>query len=90
MESTRTRTHVRQFPLRKIEALVKLAVDNNLSLLQIGDVKIVPGPIPHNPVDAQRKLVEEIEKKAGRPLSEQELKDEILFGPGGSLKVEDE
>lgn len=90
MESIKTRVHARQFSMRKMEALVKLAVDNNLSLLQIGDVRIVPGAIPHSPVNAQKSFVEEIEKKAGRPLSSEELKDEILFGPGGSLKVEDE
>lgn len=91
MDSTkqkrRIRDHHRQFPVKKLEALIKLAVDNNLSLLEIGDVKIVPNPkaVPMPTL----KILEEAERRAGRPLTDAEKQDEILFGPGGSLKVDE-
>jgi DUF1009 family protein len=85
------RTHSRQFPLRKIEALVKIAVDNKLSLLQIGDVRIVPSGRTSSPetTEGTLKIIEEAQKRLKRPLTPEELQDEILFGPGGFSKVDE-
>jgi hypothetical protein len=86
-DSTKRRRHIRQFPLKKLESLVRIAVDNNLSLLQVGDVRIIPGGKTN--ASPHVKILEAAEKKAGRPLTEQEKRDEILFGPGGSLRLDD-
>jgi len=87
MVCTRTKAE-RQFPLKKLEALVKIAVDNNLSLLEVGDVKIVPVPRPFSPAFSQDTLYKKTEAKIGRPLTDREKEDEALFGPGGSIVSE--
>lgn len=86
------REHKHQFPLKRLEALIKLAIDFNLSLLEIGDVKIVPGPYRRpsaNDLNDKPSLLEEAEKRIGRKLTSQEVQDELLFGPGGAIKEED-
>lgn len=71
-----------------IERLIHLAIDNGLALLEVGDIKIVPGPRRAMPTEPS--FIKEAEKRVGRPLTPGEKRDEILFGPGGALKVDDE
>lgn len=83
------RDHKHQFPLKRLEALIKLATDFNLSLLEIGDVKIIPGPQRRqnfSDSNEKPKLIEEAEKRLGRELTAQEKQDEILFGPEGFIR----
>lgn len=71
-----------------LRAMVEIAVNNNLSLLEIGDVKIIPNPVKTPQPTLQ--ILDEAERKKGKPLTDQEKADEVLFGPGGSLRVDDD
>lgn len=73
-----------------LKALIGLAVDNNLSLLEIGDVKIVPSTRRNSEPEGTLQILKTAEQKAGRRLSAEEMQDEILFGPGGSVRVADD
>lgn len=72
----------------EIEKLIMLAVNNNLSLLEVGNVKIIPGPRQTQPEKLE--LIKQAERRMDRPLTAREMEDEVLFGPGGSIRPDDE
>lgn len=91
--ASKPRNHLRQFPIRRITSLIKLAIENDLEALELGDIKIVPRkrdrrPIPTN-IEGSLELFEREEKKKGEPLTDQEKTDIALFGPGGIIREED-
>ena len=86
MDSTR---HRKRIPVESIRQLVQLAVANNLSSLEIGDVRIVVNP--NRPIEPSKELqfIRDLEEKAGRKLTDRELEDAALFGPGAQIRVTD-
>lgn len=92
MVSIKKREHLYQIPIKKIESVMKLGAKYNISSVEIGDVKIAFKSVQTSQpiIDAPLKILKEAAEKKGRPLTAQEQREEILFGPGGSIKEENE
>lgn len=71
--------------IAELQSIIKLAVENNLSLLEVGNVKIVPGAKHPVSNDDELSIIKNAEIAKGRRLTGKEREDEILFGPGGSI-----
>lgn len=85
------RTHTKQFPLKKLQKLIDLVIDNNLQLLEFDGIKIVPSR--YTPLAPKKEELgfldrEEAEKRLGRKLTYEEELDEGLFGSGGAIRDE--
>lgn len=78
-------------PINKIKELIKLAKDNNLAMLEVGPIKIVPQPTPLEGDLNKKSEYERVIEKAfrnGKPLSDQQKDDMLLFGPNGIIDDE--
>ena len=73
------RTERRTLPISKIKKLVLLAKEQQLLRLRVGDIEIVPR------IDANAPIQEPIKGPSGKPLSQRERDDYILFGPNAIM-----
>jgi hypothetical protein len=68
-------------PITKIKKLAKLAIEFDLAVLEVGDIRIVPNPqrgmIQQETFDQK---VQNATNKQGKPLSQKQKEDLILFG----------
>lgn len=73
-------------PIKRIERLVKLAKDNNLAVLEVGHIRIVPQPKQGIPQHSMyESMLQQVRGKDGKPLSEKQKEDALLFGPNGVI-----
>lgn len=77
-------------PIKRIEHLIRIAKVNNLELLEVGHIRIIPRPEPvrleaQNPLKHESKYEKELKTamKDGKPLTQRQIEDAILFGPNG-------
>jgi hypothetical protein len=73
-------------PMKRIEQLINLAKKHNLGLLEVGHIRIAPMP-PQAPMGVTRESQLERDlmtaTRDGKPLTERQREDAILFGPSG-------
>lgn len=71
------RTERRTLPISKIKKLVLLAKEQQLLRLKVGDIEIVPR------IEVSAATPEQMKGPSGKPLTQREKDDYILFGPNG-------
>lgn len=75
-------------PIKRIERLIKLAKDNDLAVLKCGHIEIVPQPKQPaigSGMSMYESMLKGAKNKDGKPLTQREQEDALLFGPNGVI-----